>query len=158
MEHSKHQNEELDLFTRFKNTLARVQDETNLSKKEILEILEKKHDDYLPASVFGNRSLGVLETLVKYLKEELRLPLCKIARLLNRDNRTIWSSYDCARKKEPNRLKSVSSEHVVPLRIFSKRRLGALEALVMYLRDNFHLTYSEIARLHELWRKSTSWC
>jgi len=137
--------EESDIFARFNKALSKVQNETNLSKNEILSIFEKKHDDFLPASVFCNRKLGILETVVKFLKEEHDYTLSKIARLLNRDNRTIWSTYDSARKKEPNRLVSGSTEHIIPLKIFSNRKLGALEVLVKYLRENYDLRYSDIA-------------
>ena len=54
---------------------------------------------YIPIFVFKDRSLSVLEAITEYLKEELHLRYCQIAALLNRDDRTIWTVYNRAKKK-----------------------------------------------------------
>ena len=54
---------------------------------------------FIPASMFADRTLSVLETLTTYLREELELRLNTIAKLLNRDNRTIWTVYHRSKKK-----------------------------------------------------------
>lgn len=54
----------------------------------------------IPSQIFQNRSLSVLESLVKYLKEEKNLTYSEIARLLNRDDRTIWTVYARVKKKQ----------------------------------------------------------
>ncbi|MEK6903030.1 MAG: hypothetical protein AABW64_00090 [Nanoarchaeota archaeon] len=53
----------------------------------------------IPISIFKN-DLGVLENIVLYLKDELNLSYHKIAVLLERDDRTIWTMYQRARKKK----------------------------------------------------------
>jgi len=53
----------------------------------------------IPLSIFKDRSLSILESLAEYLKEELNLRYCKIAVLLNKDQRTIWTVYNRAKKK-----------------------------------------------------------
>ena len=53
----------------------------------------------VPASIFANRSLGPLESLVVFLREHHRLTFRGIARLLHRDDSTIWTSYQRARSK-----------------------------------------------------------
>ena len=53
----------------------------------------------IPSSIFKERSLSVLEALSEYLKETLNLRLCKIADLLNKDQRTIWTVYHRAKVK-----------------------------------------------------------
>ena len=53
----------------------------------------------VPISIFEDRSLSVLEALAEYLKEILNLRYCKIASLLNKDQRTIWTVYKRAKKK-----------------------------------------------------------
>lgn len=53
----------------------------------------------IPTSVFRDRTLKVLESLVEYLKESEGLTYHQIAKLLNRDDRTIWTVYQRAKKK-----------------------------------------------------------
>ena len=60
---------------------------------------EKNSGIQIPVSIFQNRSLSILESLTEYLKEELNLRYCKIAALLNKDQRTIWTFYNRAKKK-----------------------------------------------------------
>src|SRR3989338_112225 len=38
---------------------------------------------YLPLDIFSDKQLSVLEAITKYLKEELNLKYCQIARMLN---------------------------------------------------------------------------
>jgi len=137
----------IDLFSKFHAVLSRLKNQTNLTGNEIIELLEKGQDDFLPASIFSERKLGILEIIVKYLVEERGLSLNKIAKALQRDNRTVWSSYSNAKKKCPKRLSVVVSDYMVPLAIFRDRRHGVLEALVVYLRDTFNMRYSEIGQL-----------
>jgi hypothetical protein len=54
---------------------------------------------FIPADIFTNRKLSVLENLTKYMKESLGLSLHEIGELLHRDDRTIWTVYNRAKKK-----------------------------------------------------------
>lgn len=56
----------------------------------------------IPISLFASREFSVLETIVAHLKEDYELNFSKIAQLLNRDDRTIWTVYDRASKKRKN--------------------------------------------------------
>ncbi len=47
----------------------------------------------IPYSVFADRDFAVLESLVAYLKDELKLPLVKIATLLNKKYSTVRTVY-----------------------------------------------------------------
>ena len=58
-----------------------------------------KLEVFVPTSVFRNRKLKVLEALVKYLKEQQGMRYSDIARLLNRDPRTVWTVYQKAKKR-----------------------------------------------------------
>ncbi len=53
----------------------------------------------VPLSLLRDRSVSILESIVKYLKEKKKLTYHEIAVLLNRDDRTIWTVYNRARKK-----------------------------------------------------------
>jgi hypothetical protein len=53
----------------------------------------------IPVSVLSDRSVATLEAVVEYLKEVLGLSYHEIAVLLNRDDRTVWTCYQRAKKK-----------------------------------------------------------
>lgn len=53
----------------------------------------------IPAHIFRDRSLSVLEVLVEYLKERKGLTYHEIAVMLNRDDRTIWTCFKRAKEK-----------------------------------------------------------
>jgi hypothetical protein len=77
----------------------------NLKKKgfsytEIYSMMNS--EESIPVSKLNNRNLGMLESIVKYLKEEKKKTFVEIARLLNRDQRTIWSSYNNVKRKIKN--------------------------------------------------------
>ncbi len=57
----------------------------------------------VPAYLFRDRRVAVLEALVEYLKDVKGLSYHEIAVLLNRDDRTIWTVYDRAKKKREYR-------------------------------------------------------
>ncbi|MBI2557702.1 hypothetical protein HYW20_00095 [Candidatus Woesearchaeota archaeon] len=54
----------------------------------------------IPVSILKDRKLSVLENIASYLKDTFGLNYHKIAVLLNRDDRTIWTVYQRARKKK----------------------------------------------------------
>ncbi|MFH1915849.1 MAG: sigma factor-like helix-turn-helix DNA-binding protein [Nanoarchaeota archaeon] len=53
----------------------------------------------VPSGVFTDRTVSVLESMVRYLKEEKGFTYKEIALMLNRDQRTIWTVYSRARRK-----------------------------------------------------------
>lgn len=97
----------------------------------------------IPVSIF-NKRLGSLESIVKYMKEELKLSNKKIGEMLNRDNRTIWGIYNKAKTKNPEKL-NVKSKLFIPIDIFKPRKLSVLEAIVYYLKEHYNLRLHEIA-------------
>lgn len=100
---------------------------------------------HIPLSVFSS-GLSALEAITKFLKEAKRLRYCEIARLLNRDDRTIWDAYAGAQKKEF--LAESSGDSVsVPLRVFSNREYSMLESLTGYLKEECNLRLCKIAAL-----------
>lgn len=72
----------------------------NNSRKKMKESFSLKPSKFLiPADIFTNRKLSVLENLAKYMKESLELSLHEIAQLMHRDDRTIWTVYNRSKKK-----------------------------------------------------------
>lgn len=53
----------------------------------------------IPSFVFRDRNLAALEAVVVYLKDSQGMNYAQIAKLLNRDDRTIWTTYNRAKKK-----------------------------------------------------------
>jgi len=125
---------------------------SNVKKEGLVNIDTTRASDIsvrIPVSLFVDRSLSVLEVLVEYLKEELHYTLHEIAVLTNRDDRTIWTVYDRAKKKRTNSKKPTleKTEIFIPLNVLLDRALSVLEVLVEYVKEKLHLTYHEIAVL-----------
>jgi len=133
-----------------KLALDEVKQKYGLSSNDVFNLIEGKQrskEILIPVSIFETSKLSALEVICKYLKEDLDLNYAKIASLLNRNNRTIWTSYNNALKKKKEILSVKDSKFLVPLTIFRNRKFSVLEALVSYLKQNFNLRYSEIAVL-----------
>ena len=104
----------------------------SLNEDDLLNALEsfievyksKRHDspEFIALSLFAERDLGSLEVIVKFMKENLSLNYAKIAFLLNRDQRTIWSTYNNAVRKHRSKLVVKDRQYMIPCKIFSDRR------------------------------------
>ena len=72
----------------------------NAKKKqpEPLEIGKTKYS--IPAKHFADRSLSILEHITKYLKDYFSLTYHQIAVITKRNDRTIWTVYNRAKKKQ----------------------------------------------------------
>ena len=137
-------------FQILKLALDELKGKYNARTEDIFNLIERKpfsKEILIPVSIFEADGLSALEAVCKYLKEELDLNYSKIALILNRDSRTIWTTYNIARKKRKERLPARESKFSIPASIFTDRKLSVLEAIAGYLRDNFNLRYSEIAAL-----------
>ncbi|MFC1754021.1 hypothetical protein ACFL96_11635 [Thermoproteota archaeon] len=60
----------------------------------------------LPSMIFKDRAVSVLEAIVEYMKDNLDLTFHDIAKLLNRDDRTVWTVYSRAKKKRVGKAKN----------------------------------------------------
>lgn len=99
-----------------------------------------------PVSIFHEK-LTVLESIVKYLKEEKDYSLHDIADILRRNEKNIWHTYHNATQKIPARKTAGHSSIFVPLDIFSDEDLSPQEALVFYLKEKQGMTLHAIAEL-----------
>ena len=124
-----------------------------LSSEEIINLINKllktpvKEEVKIPISVFKNEHLGCLETIVKYLRENLLLSFKQIASLTNRKKTSLAVSYRNAKKKLKDKFVEESSPYHLPVLILQDRKLSVLENIVSYLKDTFGLTYHKIAVL-----------
>ena len=114
----------------------------------ILAKTKKDRVILIPLSIFLDRSVSVLEAISEYLKDSKKLSYHKIAVLLNRDDRTIWTCYNRAKKKNPGHfVKIAESREYIPSSIFLDRNVSVLESIVEYLKDERGLNYHEMAVL-----------
>lgn len=137
-------------FQILKLALNDIKEKYKISSDDILSLIEERSVSkgiLIPVSVFETESLSALEAICKYLKEELEITYSKIALLLNRNSRTIWTTYNNAARKSKEKLFVKESKFFIPVSIFTDRKLSVLEAIVSHLKDSFNLRYSEIAAL-----------
>ena len=147
----------------------------NSSKKKLDKFEEKRVKLAIPTAIFQNSNLSVLENIVAYLKDESSLAYSQIARMLHRDDRTVWAVYNKTSKKKIKLsadirkhkeisdlfvsfhnlakkfspgiiLKELEKEPFIPVDIFSKK-LGCLESIIKFLVENYGISCSEIAHL-----------
>jgi len=129
----------------------RLRDKYGVNIKEILDIfggkklVEEKKDIKIPLSIFRANKIGAAELLCKYLKDKEECKFSEIARLINRDPRTVALNYNNSKKKKVNLVCDKDSLYV-PVDIFSDRRLSVLEAVVYYLKERRYKNF-EIAKI-----------
>ena len=99
----------------------------------------------IPLTIFSSE-LGALEATSKYMKENLGLSYHNIGKLLNRDERTIWTAYNKAIGKQKEIIEVNEKDLSLPLSIFNNRELTILESVIIYLRKK-EMKYSEIGKL-----------
>ena len=131
----------VELVSHFINELKRIH---GVSEQEILG----KKEVSIPVGVFGNDVLSSLEAIVKYLKEELKIKFSKIARLLNRSNKTIWATYHNASKKMPSSFGAVSRDILIPASAISNRSFSTLESVVGFIKDLDYSNHEVALMLH----------
>ena len=115
--------------------------------KEIISRAKKKVEIRIPVSIFDNEELSILEAVCKYLKEGLKLRFHQIALLLNRNDRTIWVTYNNSLKKRKEKLSLKKSEISIPISLLKNRKLTVFEIIALYLKDNYRLNYHQISVL-----------
>ena len=84
-----------------RNEIALAVTYRNAKKKlEAKFVIDEISPYSIPVSILQDRNISVLENIAAYLKDTFGLAYHKIAVLLNRDDRTIWTVYQRARKKK----------------------------------------------------------
>lgn len=127
--------------------------EQKLSSEEIIDLVNKHlkvpstEEVKVPISVFDNEHLGSLETIVKYLRENLLLSFKQIGTLTNRNEIALAVTYRNSKKKLEQKFVEEISPYSIPVSILKNRKLSVLENIVSYFKDNFGLTYHKIALL-----------
>ncbi len=82
--------------------ISKLKKKNAIIEDEIEKVLIKRKEEIsIPVSAF-NEKLGMLEASSLYLRDKLNLSFNDIAKILKRDYKTIWNSYDKAKKKLKN--------------------------------------------------------
>ncbi|HIH38739.1 hypothetical protein J4460_05605 [Candidatus Woesearchaeota archaeon] len=135
--------------------ISHLREHHNLSPETIQQFLAQKDDPRIPLSIFSVR-LSCFETIVKYLIENKRMKVKEIASELERQPSTIYTTYQHARKKEPAPFLSSNPLPSFPLLILKDRDKPVLEAIVVHLKEEQHLSFIEISG-HLCRSHSTIW-
>ena len=117
------------------------------SDEQIYEVFVKGKEKALliPISIFST-DLAPSEALIKYLKETQEISYHEISVLINRNERSVWASYQRAIKKIPSKFE-IKDTIFVPVSIFADNKFSILECLISYLKDVKHMKNSKIAIL-----------
>ncbi|MBU0472261.1 MAG: hypothetical protein KKF65_06535, partial [Nanoarchaeota archaeon] len=86
---------------------------------------------------------GCLQAIIKYLKDYEQLKYSEIAKLINRDQRTVWNAYNQAKNTS---VKINETTLYIPLSIIADRKENVLGSIILYLKDN-GFSYKKIASL-----------
>ena len=97
-----------------------------------------------PYSIFIEE-LTPLQSIVKYLREELFYPYKRISDLLKKSTSSLRVIYGQSKKKFPGRL-DVTSKDVIPFSVLKKKG-SVFEHIVVYLKDVRKLSFKEISDL-----------
>jgi len=130
----------------------------NLSENDLMRLDEKLRERYdvsvgellseekvdnvelqVPINIF-REDVGPAEVLIKYLRENLGMRFIDIARLTNRSESSVWTSYKNAMEKHREKIEVKDREEgeeliYIPVEIFANRKLSVLECMVSYLRN-----------------------
>src|SRR3989338_2465239 len=83
-----------------RNDVALAVSYRNAKKKHEIKFVITEISPYsVPVSILKDRNLSVLENISAYLKDTFGLNYHSVAVLLNRDDRTVWTVYQRAKKK-----------------------------------------------------------
>jgi len=138
-------NEIAKLLDRDQRNIWAIYSKAIRKRKEKKKVKDKNITNInIPSTIFSNK-LGALEAITKYMKENLGMSYHKIAEILNRDDRTIWTAYNKAKEKQRELIIVKETNIFLPVSIFNKK-LTILEAMIIYLKEQ-GLRYTEIAKL-----------
>ena len=133
-----------ELLRAVKRITTHLQNIYGVRPEDVLRA-EEAGDILIPTSIFA-LELSPAEALVKYLKENKSLSYSKIAKLIGRDERGVWGSYQRAQRKRKARLEPAKPYELIPLQAFTAQ-LSVFEAAVLFLKDTKKLRSKKIAEL-----------
>jgi DNA-directed RNA polymerase specialized sigma24 family protein len=140
------QEEEQEIIS-IKERVNSICEKHGLEDAELLYLIRKSGSvNQFPIEILS-QNLSPLEAVVSYLKTNKGLKYCKIAKLLNRDERTVWVTFENAKKKQKNLVVPQKSIAQIPLSIVRNRQLSILELASVFLKEKKGLTLTKISSI-----------
>lgn len=140
---------------KLKEAIILLSDKYNLTPKDLTSIVDENIE--IPSSIYQEKKISTLEITVKYLKEELHLRYSQISKILNRDERTVWTTYNNTLKKTKSRL-IIEKSILIPIKVLSTRKYSILESITEYLKETQGLRFSQISRILSLDQRTIWTC
>jgi len=132
-------------FTKSKEIAGDLKEKYDVDLVKLFEMVSER-DILIPVSIFLP-DLSALETVSRYLHENLGLSFKKIGSFMNRSEKTIWQAYNYSIKKYQKKIRVSETRYLIPISAFSDRKYSNLESIVVFLKEKYGLKYSEIAIL-----------
>lgn len=127
-----------------------LQSEQHLELEQVVQMYQEASSELsIPLSIFSHK-LPPAGALCKFLHEAHHFSFGEIAEQLNRDRKSVWATYQRARKRMRAPLEKVKSPpeaYLLPISLFHDRSHSILEQTIQYLRQTYHLTNPQIAKL-----------
>jgi len=101
---------------------------------------------YVPSCVFS-QELSSFETIVKFLKENYDFGFEKIAQLLGKKKQSVWRAYKNAVSKLKQSFVVTNLYYPIPVDVIKDSKCSLLETLVVFLKEEYELSYSEVSAL-----------
>jgi predicted DNA-binding protein (UPF0251 family) len=133
---------EREIKAQLENFTTLIKDLIEDNKKLRKKLSDNEKEFFIPLSAFKT-NLSSLETIAVYLRDEKKLRFTEIAKILNRDQRTIWHSYNRAKKKK-EKIDVKDNSTSIPISIFSDRKYSVLESIIAHLKKEHDMTFTKI--------------
>ncbi len=101
---------------------------------------------FIPSSIF-NKKLSSFETITKYLRDSYGFKTKEIAEILNKSKQSTSRAYKISNQKYTDSIQVSNLHYLIPLNIFKTSPYSLLETLVVFLKHNHKLTFSEISTI-----------
>jgi DNA-directed RNA polymerase specialized sigma24 family protein len=135
-----------ELLNAVRLIVSHLKQKDEVTEQEIKELLQSKDEGHhIPLQLFEHEKLSSLEIVSKYLHENKNLSFRQIGQLLQRDERTIWTTVKNARKKLSTPFITTAPAPSFPAHILTNRNYSVLEAIVLHLSHAYSVR--ELARL-----------
>jgi len=119
--------------------------EKGISLEKIKSMYNEEGEKAIPIAAFSS-DLSPAEALCKYLKDYYKLSYAEIGLLLQRDDRSVWTSVNRAERKVST-LFTPQSDIKIPVSVFADRSHSILEHVIVYLQEHYDYTIYRIAKM-----------
>lgn len=122
-----------------------VLENENISEEELMSRMHKNDEESVPVTIFTT-PLSPLESITRYLKENMGKKLVEISSIIGRSSAALSPAY---RKSISKKFEIKKTGIMIPLGEFEKNKdLSVLEIVASHMRSR-GLSFTEIARILE---------